>query len=237
MSSSRRAPIGDPSATVEDRALGRLLGEIRACRVCRDAPRGAPLPHEPRPVLQASAEARLLITGQAPGTRVHASGRPFTDPSGDRLRAWLGIGPDVFYDARRVAIVPMGFCFPGLDAHGSDLPPRVECAPRWRARVLAALPRVTLMVLVGRHAHAWHLPDQRRSSLTETVRAGAACLASWRHAPPSPSPLPPPLPPPVLPRTIALPHPSWRNNAWLKRNPWFEPEILMPLREEIARLV
>ena len=120
-------------------------------------PEGAALPHEPRPVLQVGSGARLLIAGQAPGTRVHASGRPFTDPSGDRLRDWLGIGPDIFYDDARVAILPMGFCFPGLDRHGSDLPPRPECAVRWRQRLMRRLPAVELVLAIGQYAQGWHL--------------------------------------------------------------------------------
>lgn len=199
--------------------LDRLVADIRACRLCRDEPSGRPLPHAPRPVLQASATARLLIAGQAPGTRVHASGRPFTDPSGDRLRQWLGIGPDVFYDAARVAIVPMGFCFPGLDAHGGDLPPRRECAPRWRARVMGSLPAVELVLAVGRYAQAWHLGPRAGATLADTVR-------DWREAHAA-----------TWPRVLPLPHPSWRNNAWLKRNPWFEADLLPVLRREVASLV
>jgi uracil-DNA glycosylase len=197
-------------------ALDRLLAEIRACRVCADAPAGAPLPHAPRPVLRAAATARIAICGQAPGTRVHASGVPFLDPSGDRLRQWTGLTMEEFYDEARVAIVPMGFCFPGLDAHGSDLPPRRECAPLWRARVLAALPNVELMLLVGSYAQRWHVPEARRQSMTEVV-------AGWRTL----------IERPGLPRLVPLPHPSWRNNAWVKRNPWFEEGLLPVLRAEV----
>jgi uracil-DNA glycosylase len=200
-------------------ALDRLLADVRACRLCADPANRRPLPHAPRPVLQAGAGARLLIAGQAPGTRVHASGRPFTDPSGDRLRQWMGIGPEIFYDARRVAILPMGFCFPGHDAHGGDLPPRRECAPRWRAEVMAALPSVELVLAVGLYSQAWHLGGRAGTSLTDTVRCWREALATTR------------------PRVLPLPHPSWRNNAWLKRNPWFEAELLPVLRCEVARLV
>lgn len=199
--------------------LDRLLAEVRRCRVCVDVPMGNPLPHEPRPVLQASRAARLLIAGQAPGTRVHVSGRPFTDPSGDRLRQWLGIGEDVFYDERKVAIVPMGFCFPGLDSRGSDLPPRKECAGQWRQQVMSQLPNIGLVLVIGQYAQSWHLGDLRRSSLTETV-------ANWREMFET-------LDPPVLP----LPHPSWRNTGWLKTNPWFEADVLPVLQREVARLV
>ncbi len=201
--------------------LRKLERRIRACRICRDAPRGAPLPHAPRPVLQASATARLLVAGQAPGTLAHASGRPFTDPSGDRLRAWMGIGPEVFYDAARVAVVPMGLCFPGQDARGADLPPRPECAAAWRAELMAAMERIELVLAIGRYAQAWHLGARMRPTLTETVR-------NWReYAEGSPA---------GGPRVIPLPHPSWRNNGWLKRNPWFGAEVLPAVRAQVARL-
>jgi len=197
--------------------------EIRACRICREAPRGKPLAHEPRPVLQVDPRAQILISGQAPGTRVHASGRPFTDPSGERLRDWLGIGPEIFYDPAHIAILPMGFCFPGQDAKGGDLPPRPECAPQWRERVLVELPNVKLVLLVGQYAQRWHLPEFKADGLTETVRRSGSALRESRKETPV--------------CTVALPHPSWRNNAWLKKNPWFEPEILEPLRKRVARLI
>jgi len=190
--------------------LAALLAEARACRVC--APQ---LPHEPRPVLRAAASAPLRIVGQAPGTRVQASGIPFDDPSGDRLRDWMGIARSVFYDETRVAIVPMGFCFPGLDERGGDLPPRRECAPLWQARLRAALPAVELTLLVGQYAQRFHLGSRRRANLTETVRA-------FRD---------------FLPDVLPLPHPSWRNNAWLKRNPWFAEDLLPVLRARVAALL
>ena len=187
-----------------------LVTDIRACRVC------APfLPHEPRPVFRAKRTARLVIVGQAPGTRVHASGTPFTDPSGDRLRAWLGVDSDTFYDERRIAIIPMGFCFPGLDDKGGDLPPRKECAPLWRERLFAELKDVRLMLLVGLYAQAWHLKERRKGSLTETVKA-------WRE---------------YGPEFVPLPHPSWRNNAWVKKNPWFETDLLPSLRKSVAKVL
>ena len=166
-------------------------------------------------MLRASVTARIAICGQAPGTRVHASGVPFTDPSGDRLRAWMGVTSDEFYDASRVAIVPMGFCFPGLDAKGGDLPPRRECAPLWRDRVFAQLPNLELVLLVGQYAHRWHLGSLARPTLTETVSDWRAVLERGG-----------------VPRMIPLPHPSWRNNAWLKAHPWFEAELLPVLRSE-----
>ena len=190
--------------------LALLLDEIRACRAC-----AAELPLGPRPLLQASACARLLICGQAPGTKAHLSCRPFSDPSGERLRSWLELAPEVFYDDRRVAIVPMGFCYPGRDGAGADLPPRPECAALWHRRLLPLLPAVQLTLLVGHHAIAWHLGRRRKPAMTETVRA-------WRE---------------YLPAYLPLPHPSWRNTGWLKRNPWFAAECLPVLRAEVRRLV
>jgi len=205
----------------EPESLEAVLVELRACRICRDAPLYLPpLPHQPRPVIQAAATARLCIAGQAPGTRVHASGRPFTDPSGVRLRSWLGIDESVFYDASKVAIVPMGHCFPGLDAKGGDKPPRRECAPTWRARVFAALPQIELVLAIGRYAQNWHLGSDSAASLSGT-------MANWREI----------LVRPMRPRILPLPHPSWRNNAWLRRNPWFEAELVPVLRAEVARLL
>ena len=196
-------------------ALDTFTAEIRACRICVEAPKGNALGHEPRPVLRPSRSARICLVGQAPGTRVHASGLPFTDPSGDRLRAWMGVTPDEFYDDRRLAIIPMGFCFPGLDAKGGDLPPRRECASHWRARLFQLMPQIELILLVGQYAQAWHLGSARKGSLTETV-------AAWRG---------------YAPGAIPLPHPSWRNNAWVKKNPWFEADVLPYLRGEVRRLM
>jgi uracil-DNA glycosylase len=203
--------------------LDALREEIAGCRICRDTPlRGDAyrLPHEPRPVAVISTTARVLIAGQAPGLRVHQSGVPFNDPSGDRLRDWLDVDRETFYDRDRFAIVPMGFCFPGYDAKGSDLPPRRECAPQWRERVLAAMPQIELVLAIGQYAQAWHLGGQRRENMTETVRAWQSILFANR-------------PPAVLP----LPHPSWRNSGWIKRNPWFERELLPTLRQRINMLV
>jgi len=202
-------------------SLDALVSQVRQCRVCRDTPKaGKPsLPHEPRPVLQVSAVARIMIAGQAPGTRVHASGKPFTDPSGDRLRDWMGITEEVFYEPDKLAIVPMGFCFPGLDAKGGDLPPRAECAPLWRDGLMQAMPQVTLVLTIGMYAQNWHMGNQRKSTLTETVR-------NWRQyhemTPVS---------------VIPMPHPSWRNTGWLKKNPWFEAELLPVLKADVKALV
>jgi uracil-DNA glycosylase len=206
--------------TGANRELTQLLAEIHACRACRDNPRGRPLPHEPRPVLRPSTTAKICICSQAPGVRVHASGTPFTDPSGDRLRDWLGLSSAEFYDQRRVAIVPMGFCFPGHDATGGDLPPRRECAALWQGRLFAAMPELELILLVGSYAQRWHLGDGAKAGMTPAVR-------QWREL----------LDAPDRPQRIALPHPSWRNNAWLTANPWFERELLPSLRREIHRLL
>ncbi len=184
-----------------------LLQDIRACRLC-----AAHLPLGPRPVLQASAQSRVLIVGQAPGRRVHETGIPFDDPSGERLREWMGIDRDTFYDARRIAIVPMGFCFPGSGRNG-DLPPRPECAPTWHPALLPLLTHVRLTLIIGRYAQARMLADRRGRSLTETVHA-------WRQHLPR--------------RHMPLPHPSPRNRLWLKRNPWFEAELLPILRTQVA---
>lgn len=198
-------------------AFDATAARLRACRLCRDAPRfGAALPHEPRPVVQGSAEARLLIASQAPGNRAHRSGIPFSDPSGIRLRAWLGLSEAAFYDPSRVAILPMGACFPGLDAKGGDRPPRRECAPTWRAELLAGLPRLDLVLVIGQYAQAWHLGPSR-GGLTETVGRWREILAASTR-----------------PRVLPLPHPSWRNNGWLRTNPWFEAELLPVLRAEVA---
>ena len=209
-----------PDNKVRSETLADLTEAIRACRICRDRPVGRPLPHEPRPVVRVSTTATICIVGQAPGTRVHASGTPFTDPSGDRLRAWMGVDAETFYDVGRIAIVPMGFCFPGQDERGADLPPRRECAPAWRSALFAAMPNIELMLAVGSYAQAWHLGPLARRTLTETVAAWREIAAASRR-----------------PMVLPLPHPSWRNNAWIRKNPWFEAQLLPFLRGEIgARL-
>ncbi|HEV2503792.1 MAG TPA: uracil-DNA glycosylase family protein [Mesorhizobium sp.] len=196
--------------------LDQLVAEVRACRICVETPRGRPLPHEPRPVLRPSSTARILLASQAPGTKVHLSGMPFTDASGDRLRDWLGVTSEEFYDAEKFAIVPMGFCFPGQDAKGADLPPRKECAPAWRAPLMASMPQIDLVLTIGIYAQSWHMGAARRASLTETVYDWRAI---WNTA--------------VGPKVLPLPHPSWRNTGWLKKNPWFEMELLPFLKSEI----
>ena len=189
-------------------SLPALLKDIRACRICAKH-----LPHGPRPVLRLSKTARICVAGQAPGIRVHNTGIPYNDPSGERLRAWMGVDRETFYDEARVAIVPMGFCFPGYDAQGGDLPPRRECAEHWHDRLFAAAPDFPLMLVIGAYAQRYHLGARARKTVGETVRA-------WRE---------------YGPRYIPLPHPSWRNNAWLKKNPWFEKELLPALRTRVAR--
>jgi uracil-DNA glycosylase len=190
-------------------SLDRLLPRIRACRLCE-----AHLPLEPRPILRAAATARLLIVGQAPGTRAHDSGVPWNDASGIRLRHWLGLEREAFYDEREVAILPMGFCYPGKGASG-DLPPRAECAATWHAPLLASLPKVQLTLLVGHYAQARFLGSERGKTLTDTVRA-------FREH---------------LPRYFPLPHPSPRNQLWLKVNPWFEAELVPLLRQAVGAII
>ena len=189
--------------------LDSLLCSVLACRACAEH-----LPLGPRPVLQAGTTARILIVGQAPGAKVHASGIPWSDASGERLRRWMAIDAGVFYDENQVAIMPMGFCYPGRAASG-DLPPRRECAPLWHARLLACMPRIELTLLVGAHAQAHFLRDVGHASVTATTR-------DWRaHAP----------------RIIPLPHPSPRNVAWFKANPWFEGDVLPVLQRTVRRLL
>lgn len=194
--------------------LARAVAEAAACTACAPDFARTATAHAPNPILRPSATARILVASQAPGARAHASGLPFDDPSGDRLRNWMGIGRDVFYDDRRIAILPMGFCFPGYDARGSDLPPPRRCAELWRRRLLAEMGKIELTLLIGGHAQRWHLGP--------SARAVTATVAGWREH---------------VPATLPLPHPSWRNTAWLKRNAWFEAEVVPWLRAEVARLV
>jgi len=189
-------------------SFNTLLAEVRACTIC-----AAHLPHGVRPVLQIHPQARVLIAGQAPGRKVHASGVPFDDASGNRLREWMGVTREVFYDSKQVAILPMGFCFPGTEKSG-DLPPRPECAPAWRKQLLDHLHQLEVILVVGQYAQAYHL-DKKRSSLTETVRDWRSC---W-------------------PKIIPLPHPSPRNSIWLGRNPWFEKEVLPMLRRRLSEVL
>ncbi|MEZ5308068.1 MAG: uracil-DNA glycosylase family protein [Pyrinomonadaceae bacterium] len=185
-----------------------LLAEIRGCAVCAEH-----LPLGPRPVVSFSPEARVLIVGQAPGTRVHETGIPWNDPSGDRLREWFGVTREQFYDPKRFAIAPMGFCYPGRGKSG-DNPPRPECAPLWMPRILESLPNLKLKFLIGQYSQAYFLEEKRKATLTETVRA-------WRE---------------YLPGQIVLPHPSPRNNIWLKRNDWFEREVIPEIRKLVRAL-
>jgi uracil-DNA glycosylase len=201
--------------------LDALVADIRACRICVEAPSGAALPHEPRPVLRVSSTARLLIASQAPGILVHRSGLPFDDPSGDRLRRWLGMDRETFYDTSRVCIAPMGFCFPGYDAAGGDLPPRRECAAVWHDALFDRLPQVQTLLAIGGYAHRYHFA-RLGQPLPGSARVGDI-VRRWREFASS------------SPRLFPLPHPSWRNSGWLGRNPWFEAELLPDLREAVSR--
>ncbi len=201
--------------------LTALAASIRACRVCRDAPfAGPPLPQEPRPIFRIDPRARLLIASQAPGIRAHVGEKPFLDPSGDRLRDWLGLDHDRFYDGSKILIAPMGFCFPGHTPDKGDLPPRRECAQIWHDDLFAAMPQVELVLAIGRYAQLYHFrrlgrPLPAGLKLEELVR-------HWRdYAGASPT-------------IFALPHPSWRNSGWLKRNPWFDTDVLPALRAAVA---
>jgi uracil-DNA glycosylase len=218
----RRQPAS--SAEVPSRSAEAVALAIGLCRICRDFPDGGlqrRLPHEPRPVAWLSNTARVLIAGQAPGLRVHETGLPFNDASGDRLRQWLGVERETFYDRSKFAIAPMGFCFPGYDDHGHDLPPRRECAPHWRPKVMEAMPQVELILAIGHYAQTWHLGSRRRKTMTETVAHWREFLLTNRERP----------------RVLPLPHPSWRNTGWLKRHPWFEEEVLPVLRREVSLLI
>ncbi|GGP25507.1 uracil-DNA glycosylase family protein [Silvimonas amylolytica] len=189
-------------------SLQNLLTDIRACRECTDLPLG------PRPVLVADARARILVIGQAPGTKVHASGVPWSDASGLRLRQWLGVDDATFYDPAQFAIVPMGFCYPGKGKSG-DLPPRAACSALWHPQLLPLLPNIELVLAIGQYAQAFYLGNARQADLTTTVRA-------WRD---------------YAPRTFVLPHPSPRNQLWLKRNPWFEEEVVPALQGRVAHVL
>lgn len=191
-------------------SLEALLSDIAACRAC-----AGDLPHEPRPVVMVGPQTRLLICGQAPGRRVHESGAPFTDASGDRLRGWMGVDNQVFYGRPEIGVAAMAFCFPGTNPKGGDFPPPPRCAELWRAKLLAELPRVELTLLVGGYAQAWALGGKAKDNMTETVRA-------WRD---------------YAPAFLPMPHPSWRNTGWLKRNPWFESEVTPYLRERVKGIL
>lgn len=189
--------------------LTKLVSDVRGCRLCEGE-----IP-APRPVLRISETARVLIAGQAPGTRVHESGKPFTDSSGDRLRDWMGVEENVFYDESRIAILPMGFCFPGLDAKGGDKPPRPVCARTWRVQLLEHLPNLKLTLVIGGYAMKWHLPQIWTGAVTTTV-------SNWKDAGEA---------------FMPLPHPSWRNNAWIKKHPWFSDDVLPALKHRIQTIL
>jgi len=200
---SKAKPGGD-----QEQALVQLLKDVQACTAC-----AAVLPHGPRPVLQVDERARILIAGQAPGRKVHESGVPFDDASGKRLREWMGLDRESFYDPAFIAFLPMGFCYPGTGTSG-DLPPRPECAPLWRTRLMASMPNITLTLVIGQYALAWHLPGSSAQNLTDTVR-------QWRTH---------------WPALLPIPHPSPRNNIWLKKNPWFELDVVAALQVRVRDL-
>ncbi|WP_114096623.1 uracil-DNA glycosylase family protein [Thalassospira profundimaris] len=202
-------PEIDPPAG--DAALDSLLGDVRACRICADT-----LPLGPRPVVRMAKGARILIIGQAPGTKVHETGLPWNDASGDRLRDWLDLSVDDFYDPAKLAIMPMGFCYPGRFERGGDLPPRPECAPAWHDALLAHLPDIELTLLIGQYAQQRYLGPRRAKTMTETVHRFADYLSD---------------------NLLPMPHPSWRNTAWMKKNPWFEADLLPVLRQRVHRLL
>jgi uracil-DNA glycosylase len=191
-------------------SLKRLLDDVRACKLCKTA-----LPFGPRPVLQLGSRAKILIIGQAPGRKVHESGLPWNDASGDRLRSWLGLDRPTFYDETRVAVLPIGFCYPGADGTGGDKPPRPECAPRWHSRLLEHLPHVKLTLLVGRYAQKHYLRPKAKTSLTDTVRTFSE----------------------YGPRFFPLPHPSWRSAIWMRKHPWFKQEVVPHLRTVVHTFV
>lgn len=195
-------PLADVSFT-------ETLARVRACELC-----AADLPSGPRPVLQVGAAAKILIAGQAPGRKVHESGVPFDDASGERLRAWMGVDAATFYDVDKIAILPMGFCYPGTGPSG-DLPPRAECAVAWRERLLALMPSIELTLVIGQYAIDWHLKPVRGITLTDVVK-------DWQRD---------------WPRRLPLPHPSPRNNIWLKKNPWFDAEVVPALKDRIATIL
>ncbi len=189
--------------------LDDLLIKVRGCTLCTDLPLG------PRPVVRLKPSAKILIIGQAPGTKVHETGIPWNDRSGDRLRDWLGVDRDTFYDERRIAIMPMGLCYPGVDKNGGDMPPRPHCAPTWHPLLWPFLKNVEMVLLVGSYAQKRYLPKDRKATMTETVRA-------WRD---------------YGPKFIPMPHPSWRNTAWLKKNPWFGAELEPELKRRVRSLL
>lgn len=192
------------------RKLKDILKEVNDCRLCEDH-----LPLGPRPVLQANSQAKILVAGQAPGRKVHETGIPFNDASGDRLRDWMGIDKSIFYDGSKIAILPMGFCYPGTGKSG-DLPPRPECAEAWREQLLKALPKIELTLVIGQYAHKYHLVNKQKKTLTETVKTWKDY---WQNG--------------LLP----LPHPSPRNNIWLKKNTWFEKDVLPTLKSRVQILI
>jgi uracil-DNA glycosylase len=195
--------------------MDQFIERLQACRLCADRFTATATAHQPRPVVWLDPQARILIAGQAPGARVHDSGKPFDDPSGDRLRDWLGVDSGTFYDLQKFAFAPMGFCFPGYDAKGSDLPPPKLCADTWRDDLVHQLTQVRLTLLVGGYAQKWHLGKSAKGGVTRTVQG-------WRdHAP----------------DVFPLPHPSWRNTGWIRKNPWFTTDLLPALKTRVKEVL
>lgn len=197
-------------------SLDRLLKKIRACSLCERSKEGDALPHPARPIVHAKRGARILIVGQAPGHLAHERGLPFDDPSGQRLRAWMGVTRSEFYDSPTIAFAPMCFCFPGYSLRGSDLPPRKECAPKWQDQFLKELPYLELVLLIGLHAQRWYLEPTKSLTLSQIVERGPRRLLKPKGA-----------------LGFPLPHPSWRNTKWLKLNPWFEKDVLPQLQKQV----
>lgn len=204
-------------------SITQLADDISKCRLCHDHPRYPPaMAMPPRPVCTISSTAPIAICGQAPGMRVYNTGIAFNDPSGDRLRQWLNVSRESFYNPDHFAIIPMGFCFPGYDKHGSDLPPRRECKEIWHDRIFPLMPQIKLVIIIGQYAQHYHLGSRRQKSLTETVQ-------HWRDYFETPDE--------TGRRILPIPHPSWRNNPWLKRNPWFEADLIPELQKLTAELL
>lgn len=208
-------PIVVPGAFRYIGVMDQFIARLQACRLCADSFAATATAHLPRPVVRLDPQARILIAGQAPGARVHESGKPFDDPSGDRLRDWLGVDSGTFYDLRNFAFAPMGFCFPGYDAKGSDLPPPKICADTWRNDLIHHLAQIRLTLLVGGYAQKWHLGKAASGGVTRTVR-------SWRTQ---------------APDVFPLPHPSWRNTGWIRKNPWFTTDLLPVLKTRVKEIL
>lgn len=199
-------------------SLQHLLNEIRTCKICERSKNIASLPHPARPIVRMKSSAKILIVGQAPGNLAHQRGLPFDDPSGQKLRTWMGVSREEFYDDSQIAFAPMGFCFPGYGSNGSDLPPRKECAPLWQEKLLGKLPLIEIILLIGIYAMRWYLEPEKTQTVTDIVRGGARFLTKPKGS-----------------LAIPLPHPSWRNSRWMHLNPWFKEEIIPDLQKQVRK--